>query len=116
MGLGEGTGNVIAVTRNLLHVQQSRRGPNAFFRPRPDVVREDGAIEEAQERGWDIAARPGGRNHVGDHVYGNADDRRGHDDKRRSAASGENAVGGTAPTNEGRDKPFIYDQQRVAET
>ena len=42
--------------------------------------------------------------------YDNAGDRRGHEDKRRSAASGENAVGGTAPTNEGRDKPFIYDQ------
>lgn len=51
LGFRESTGNFIAISRSLLRAQGRTGESTAFCRPRPDVVREDGAIGEAQDEG-----------------------------------------------------------------
>ena len=68
MGSCEGTGDVIAVSRSILHDQERRGGSDALLRHLPGVVREDIAVGEAQEQGWDIAVRRGGVNDRDDNV------------------------------------------------
>ena len=84
---------------------------DALLRHRPDVVREDRAVEEAQERGWDISTRHDGANDVGEKVHSNAGDGRERADGKGSAAAGRNSAVATLPTGEGRDKSLHCDQQ-----
>ena len=84
---------------NSYMTEEVEGGSMRFFRPRPDVVCEDGTIGEAHKRGWDIAAGQGGRNHGGYNVQGNAGDRRKHANGRRYNELDGNAMGVTVPTS-----------------